>query len=122
VALRDNILRDAEHKYTAHGETVQAVMIGTTLRPLLLYPLGWLLVDRDSYRAIVCTDKRILLCKIDPVSGSLESLTEVIERDVLLGPTRTPLIHRITAFSTPISVGRRFYKDIRRADRFVICR
>jgi hypothetical protein len=122
VTLRDNILREAEQKYTARGETVQAVMMGITLRPLLLYTLWWLLLDRDSYRVIVCTDKRILLCKVDGVSHSMESLIDVTERNVLLGPPRSLLMHRISAFSAPIYVARRFYKDIRRADRFVICR
>jgi hypothetical protein len=119
LGLRDTILREAEQKYIGHGETVQAVMMGTTLRPLLVYSLGWLLLDRDSYRAIVCTDRRILLCKMDGVSGCLEGLIEVRERALLLGPPRTPLTHRIKAFSPPISVACRFYKDIRRADGFV---
>jgi hypothetical protein len=118
MSLRGILRQEAEQKYLAVDERVQEAMLAVTLRPLLLYPLGWLLLNRDAYRAVICTDRRILLCKVDHATGCLEGLVQAEDRGRRLGPPRTPLMHRVGVFAHPVYVGRRFYKDVRRADAF----
>jgi hypothetical protein len=118
MSLRGVLRQEAEEKYLAAGERVQETMLAVTIRPLLLYPLGWLLLNRDAYRAVICTDRRILLCKVDHATGSLEGPVQTEDRRRRLGPPRTPLMHRIRVFAYPVYVGRRFYKDVRRADAY----
>jgi hypothetical protein len=117
MSLRGVLRQDAEQKYLAAGERVQEAMLAVTIRPLL-YPLGWLLLSRDAYRAVICTNRRILLCKVDHATGCLEGLVQTKDRRTRLGPPRTPLMHRISVFAYPVYVGRRFYKDVRRADAY----
>ena len=92
MSLRGILRQEAEQKYLAAGERAQEAMLAVALRPLLLYPLGWLLLDRDAYRAVICTDRRILLCKVDHATGCLEGLVQSEHRRCRLGPPRTPLM------------------------------
>jgi len=120
MSLRGILGQEAEQKYLAADERVQEAMLAVTLRPLLRYPLGWLLLKPDAYRAVICTDRRILLCKVDHATGCLEALLQAEDRRRRLGHPRTPLMHRIRVFAHPVYVGRRFYKDVRRAYAYVV--
>jgi hypothetical protein len=86
MSLRGVLRQEAEETYLAAGERVQETMLAVTIRPLLLYPLGWLLLNRDAYRAVICTDRRILLCKVDHTTGSLKGPVQTEDRRRRLGP------------------------------------
>jgi hypothetical protein len=121
MSLRGILRQEAEQKYLAADERVQEAMLAVTLRPLLLYALGWLLLSRDGYRAVICTDRRILLCKVDYATGLFGGPRASRKPSHEIRPPRTPLMHRIKVFAHPIYVGRRFYKDVRRPNAYAVC-
>jgi hypothetical protein len=114
VTIQESLRREAQRKYLARDEQIDAVMWGVALRPLAIYALGWLLAGGSTYRAIICTDRRTLLCQGGLLGATLEGILATCDRQPL-GPPRG-FYHRIDIFGSPVSVGRRFYKDIRAAD------
>jgi hypothetical protein len=114
VAIRDR-LREQATRFLVPGEHLQEVMWGTSIRPLKLYTGMWLISDFDGYRAVICTDRRIILFRGGRWNATLEEVLATVDRNQSLGPPRG-LYHRIPFFHPPIYVGRRFFRDIRRAD------
>lgn len=114
VSIRNN-LREEAARFLGPDEHVQEVMWGTCIRPLKLYTGAWLFTSADSYRAIICTDRRIMLFRGGRWSPTLEDLLVSVDRNERLGPPRG-LYHRIPIFHPTVYVARRFFRDIRRAD------
>ena len=91
------------------GEHIQAVFSAHRWRPW--YDQG----GSDLYYAVVATDRRILLFKLD-FFGRVAYVSGEVQRETQLGPcSATP--HRIRAFSTELIVNRHFFKDVEEADR-----
>ena len=95
-------------------------MWGVALRPLAIYTLGWLVAGGSTYRAIICTNTRTLLCQGGMSAATLEGILATAERQPL-GPPHG-FFHRIDIFGSPVSIGRPFYKDIRMADAVLSAR
>lgn len=118
MPIRNDLRREAERKYLARDEQVQAVMWGVSIRPLAIYAIGWLIIGAGNYRAIICTNKRMLLCQGGPHLATLEALLDTSDRNQALGPPRG-IYHRIDAFSSKAWISRRFFNDIRLADSYL---
>lgn len=114
MSIRDK-LREEAGRHLAREEQLQEVMWGTSIRPLKLYTGAWLFTGLDGYRAVVCTDQRIMLFKGGRWAATLEELLATVDRNERLGPPRG-LYHRIAVFHPPVYIGRRFFRDIRKAD------
>jgi hypothetical protein len=115
VGIRHKLRGEAQ-KYLAAGERTQAVMWGTAIRPLWGVLLGPFADWWGNYRAVICTDQRILLCRGGQLTASLDGILETLDREVQLGPPRGLYFHHLTAFSSPVYVARSFFKDVRQAD------
>jgi len=102
MAVRDK-LRQSAAQYLEPGEQIQAVFL--VKRPVMQY----------NDRAVVVTDRTILLLGIDRRCRARDVLGEV-PRGTKFGPCQG-FMHPVTAFGTPLQVNRRFFKDVAEADR-----
>jgi hypothetical protein len=103
MALRDK-LRKAAAPYLEPGEQVQAVFLAK--RPTMQY----------NDRAVVATDRRILLLKLGHMVSHVKGVAGEVPRETKLGPC-SGFMHPMTAFGTDLEVNRRFFKDVEEADR-----
>jgi hypothetical protein len=99
---RDLLRRDAA-QYLAPGEQIQVIFAAK--RPGVQF----------NDRAVVATDRRLLLLKLN-YFGSVTGLLGEAPRDTKLGPC-SGFFHPIAAFGTPLGVNVRFFKDVAEADR-----
>jgi hypothetical protein len=115
MSIRSRLVDEAG-RYIARDEEVQAVAWGTRFGFFQRWLTGVIGPGTNSYRAIVCTDRRIMLFQGGALTASLENLLESVPRHTPLGPPHGPMFYRINAFTLPVYVARRFYRDIRLAD------
>jgi hypothetical protein len=102
VAIRDKLRKGAE-PLLQEGEKVQAVWLAK--RPRI----------EANDRAILATDRRLVLLTVDLWGNPTGVLTET-KRSTKLGPC-SGWMFKITAFGEPLAVNRRFFKDVAEADR-----
>jgi len=102
MAVRDKLRRGAA-QYLEPGEQIQAVFL--VKRPVMQY----------NDRAVVATDRTILLLAIDHWCRVQDVLGEV-PRGTKFGPC-WGFMYPVTAFGTPLQVNSRFFKDVAEADR-----
>lgn len=96
-------LREDASRYLDQGEQIQAVFAAK--RPAIQY----------NDRAVVATERRLLLIRLDRFGRGKEVVGEV-PRGTPLGPCRG-WMYPIDAFGTRMAVNRRFFKDVSEADR-----
>jgi hypothetical protein len=109
------LLRTEAERFVARDECIQEVMWGTSIRPRLMYTGLWLFTEADSYRAIICTSRRIMLFRGGLWRATLEQLLATADRREQFGSPRG-LFHAAPMFHPPVYIGRRFFGDIRCAD------
>jgi hypothetical protein len=98
-----DILRTDAAQYLDPGEQIQAVFAAK--RPVVQY----------NDRAVVATDRRLLLLKLNFFGGAT-GLAGEVPREIKLGPC-SGFLHPIDVFGTPLAVNVRFFKDVAEADR-----
>ena len=114
MTLRDKIRANAK-PFLRPDEQIQAVIPAQTIRQYWSLISFWL-VARDTYRVLIVTDRRILLCR----SGRF---TETPVREVLaefprlmaIGPAHG-LWYRTDRFGERLFISRRFHEDVAAAD------
>jgi hypothetical protein len=99
---RDRLRRDAA-SYLEPDEQIQAVFYAK--RP----------AAQANDRAVVATDRRLLLLKLNFL-GRVTGLLGEAQRETRLGPCHG-MLSPIRAFDTPLQVSFRFFKDVSEADR-----
>ena len=114
MALRDSIqemalpLRDKLRKgagpYLEPEEQIQAVFLAK--RPEMQY----------NDRAVVATDRRILLLELGMRVSIVKGVLAEVPRETKLGPCRG-VFYPIGVFGTDLQVFRRFFRDVAEADR-----
>lgn len=115
VAIRDKMRANAAHVLQP-GENVQAVFAGQTVSPYWILVSSLIILFGNTYRVVVVTDRRILLCR----SGRLRmtSVNEVLRelpRGTRIGPPEG-LWWRCETLGEKLYVHRRFHKDVNAAD------
>jgi hypothetical protein len=115
IAIRDKIIENSQ-QYLQPGEMVQAVAGGQTIS-------GWwgalssLAFFWNNYRAVIVTDKRILLLACGKWRmGKPQSVVREIQRNTKIGPA-TGLWYKTSALGEKLYFHKRFHKDIETADR-----
>jgi hypothetical protein len=102
MAVRDR-LRKGAAPYLKAGGQIQAVFYAK--RPGMQY----------NDRAVVATDRRLLLLKLN-FFGRATGLVGEVPREAKLGPC-SGFIHPVDIFGTRLDVSRRFFKDVEEVDR-----
>jgi hypothetical protein len=103
MATREK-LNNGALPYLEPGEQIHAVFLAK--RPSMEY----------NDRAVVATNRRLLLLKLNFFGRPIALLTEA-DRKTRLGPWTGSLLYRLPAFDGNLSVARRFRKDVDEADR-----
>ena len=115
MALRDS-MRDSAAEYLQPGETVQAVFAGQTTSAYFALISFWIIILSDSYRAIVVTDRRILVCQAGRMSQTkIKGVIRELPRSTRIGPP-SGLWYKSDTLGEKIYFHKRFHSDITRAD------
>ncbi|RFS83944.1 hypothetical protein D0T12_17250 [Actinomadura spongiicola] len=115
MAIRDKMRANAAHVLKP-GENIQAVFGAQTTSQYFALISFWILIIANSYRVVVVTDQRVLVCR----SGRLRT-TPVVEvlrelpRDTRIGPP-SGLWWRCETLGERLYVHKRFHKDVNAAD------
>jgi hypothetical protein len=99
-------------------ETLQAVVWGQTLNPywVPITQLRVLLGPMSPYRAIVATDRRLVVFRGDRWRYRADDVTMAeFPRRTRIGPA-SGLWHRTDAFGERLYIQRRFYREVAAAD------
>ena len=83
MSIRDLFRREAQ-RFLLPDEEIQAVMMAITIPPWRTYIFPPVLTLTDSRRAIVFTNRRVLLCRM-AVQRSLATILDEV-RSLLVGP------------------------------------
>lgn len=102
MTIRDK-LRDGAADQMRPGEEIQAVFLAK--RPTV----------QANDRAVVATNQRLLLFKVNFFGRPIELLDEA-DRDTRIGPC-SGFLHGVDAFDCALAVNRRFFRDVADADR-----
>ncbi len=115
IAIRDKIAANVQ-SHLAPGEQIQAAFPAQTFSGWWAM-LSWIIVVvKSSYRAIVVTDRRILVFDTGKLTmGTPKRLLRELPRATRIGPA-SGLWYRTEALGERIYVHKRFHKDIETAD------
>jgi hypothetical protein len=103
LPLRDK-LRKGAGPYLEPEEQIQAAFL--VKRPGMQY----------NDRAMVATDRRILLLELGMRVSTIKAVLAEVPRETKLGPCHG-VLHPIGVFGTELQVFRRFFPDVAEADR-----
>src|ERR1700674_5294839 len=92
------------------GETVRAVFPGQTT-------LSWrIIIIKNSYRVVVVTDRRILVCQSGRFRPTtVNEVAEELPRETRIGPAKG-LWYRCDTLGERLYIHKRFHKDVATAD------
>ena len=115
MALRDTLRTNAA-KVLRPGEVMQTVFPAQTTSAWFALISYWIIILKNSYRVVVVTDQRILVCR----SGRFRvtPVNEVVDeypRSTRIGPT-SGLWHKWEAPGETLYIAKRFFKDVAEAD------
>lgn len=115
MAIRDKMRANAAH-LVQPGEVVQAVFPAQTTSQWFALLSYWIIILKNSYRAVVVTDRRILVCRsgrfrVTPVKDVLQEFP----RTTRIGPA-SGLWYRCASLGEPLYIAKRFHKDVESAD------
>lgn len=115
MAIRDTLRANAAH-HLEPGETIQAVIPAQTTSQWFALISYWIIIIKNSYRVIVATDRRILVCRsgrfrITPVN----EIVRVAPRATLIGPP-SGLWYRCDTLGERLYIAKRYHKDVIAAD------
>src|ERR1700729_4259697 len=115
MAIRDKMAANAA-PFLQPGETIQAVFAGQTTSAYFALISFWIIILSDSYRAIVVTDRRILVCQAGRMSQTqIKGVIRELPRSTRIGPP-SGLWYKSESLGERIYVHKRFHPDINRAD------
>jgi hypothetical protein len=113
MAIRDTLRVNAAHLLKP-GEVIQAVFSATMTSPWF-GPLVWI----SGYRAIVVTDRRILVCRSGRFTdGPVGNVIRKLPRNTRIGPAKG-IWFRCEALGERLYIGQLFHKDIAEADALI---
>jgi hypothetical protein len=102
--------------YLQPGEEIEAIFAAQTTSAWFALISYWIIILRNSYRVVVVTNRRILLCRsgrftVTPVTQVLRELP----RETRFGPP-SGLWFKTDALGEVIYIAKRFHKDVEAAD------
>ena len=115
MAIRDTMRSNAA-PLLQEGESVQSIFGAQTTSQWWALLSYWIIIIKNSYRVVVVTDRRILVCRsgrfrTTPVNGVVGEFP----RNTRIGPP-SGLWYRCESLGERLYINKRFHKDIEAAD------
>jgi hypothetical protein len=118
VAVRDKMRANAAHLLQP-GETIQAVFGAQTKSQYLAMLTYWILFFTNTYRVVVVTDRRILVCRSGRLTMTpVHEVLRELPRSTRIGPP-SGLWWRCATLGERLYIHKRFHKDVNAADAAV---
>ena len=115
VMIRDKI-RENSQKFLEPGEQIQAVFPAQTLSGWWNLLSGLISLFMSPYRAVVATDKRILVLKSGKFqAGNPKEVIATLPRATKIGPA-SGVWFKTESLGHKLFIHKRFHKDIAEAD------
>ncbi|SEF49011.1 hypothetical protein SAMN04489712_101177 [Thermomonospora echinospora] len=115
MAIRDKMQANAA-PFLRPGETVQAVFGAQTLSQYYIVISALILFIWNSYRVVVVTDQRILVCRSGKFTTTpVKEVLRELPRRTRIGPA-SGLWWRCEALGERLYVHKRYHKDVAAAD------
>jgi hypothetical protein len=115
VALRDKLRTNAA-PHLQPDETIQAVFCAQTTSAYFALISYWIILFSNSYRVVVVTDRRILVCASGRMSMTpVKEILLELPRATRIGPP-SGVWWRCETLGQKVYVHRRFHKDVNVAD------
>lgn len=115
MAIRDKLRANAT-PYLQPGESIQAVFCGQTTSQWFALISWWIIVAKNSYRVVVVTDRRILVCRSGRLTMTpVKAVLAEYSRSTRIGPA-SGLWYKCETLGERMYVHKRFHKDIAAAD------
>jgi hypothetical protein len=115
MAIRDKMRARAAH-VIQDGETIQQVFAAQTMSAYWSLLTYWVIVFKNAYRAVVVTDRRILVCHSGRVSvTNVKDVIRELPRQTQIGPA-SGLWYKCDTLGERLYIHKRFHKDIGQAD------
>jgi hypothetical protein len=116
MALRDKLAAEAQ-PHLEPGETVQAVLAAQAANPFLAVLSIWIILIKDAYRAVVATDRRIIVFRTSRWRFTrFKGIERVLDRSTRIGPPSGSVWYRSEVLGEELWVHRRFFGDVEAAD------
>jgi hypothetical protein len=115
MAIRDK-LRDRAAVYLQPGEVIEQVFSAQSVSQYFALLSLWIIVAKNAYRAIVVTDRRIIVLQAGRFRlTTIKSMLRELPRETKMGPP-SGLWYRFDSLGERLYAHRRFQKDITSAD------
>jgi hypothetical protein len=115
MAIRDQLRANAA-SVLEPGEEIHAVFAAQTTSQWWSILSYWIIIVRSAYRAVVVTDRRILVCRSGRIKMSqVNEVLRTLPRGTTIGPA-TGLWYKCDSLGERLYVHKRWHKDIEAAD------
>jgi hypothetical protein len=118
MAIREQMAANAA-PHLQPGETIQAVFGAQTTSQYWFFISYWIIILRNSYRVVVVTDRRILVCLAGRIRTTpVKQVLAEFPRATQIGPP-SGLWYKCETLGERLYINKRFHKDVRTADELV---
>lgn len=115
MGVREKIA-DAARPFLQEGEQVQTAFGAMGTSPYWSLLSYWIIIAKDANRAVVVTDRRIILAKTSRLRWSkFKEVVAEVPRSTKFGEP-SGMNWKNETFGQPIWINKRFHKDVREAD------
>ena len=115
MGVREKITKNAQ-PLLQPGESIQAVFAAQSTSQWFALISLWIIVLKNSYRSVVVTDRRILVCQAGRLTlGAVKGVKAELPRSTHIGPA-SGLWYTTTALGEKLYIHKRFHKDVAAAD------
>jgi hypothetical protein len=115
MALRDKIAAEAA-PHLEPGEQVQHVFAAQAASPQLAFLSIWIIVIKDAHRAVVATDRRIIVFRTSRWRWTkFKAVERVLPRSTRIGEPEG-LNWKTESLGELLWINKRFHNDVRAAD------
>jgi hypothetical protein len=115
VGVREKITKNVQ-PLLQPGETIQAVFAAQSTSQWFALISIWIIVIKNSYRSVIVTDRRILVCRAGRLTlGAVKGVLRELPRATQIGPA-SGLWYKTDALGETLYIHKRFHKDVAAAD------
>jgi len=98
------------------GEPIQAVFGAQSTSPYWVFLSYWILIFANSYRVVVVTPQRIMVCRSGRfTTATIKEVIRELPRSTKIGPA-SGLWYKTEALGERLYIHKRFHKDVEAAD------